>query len=120
MMWLRYMFVYAKHGTLHLGLAIPRVWFRPDRSIEAVDVETAFGRVGVVYKTEPGFRKITAQVELQFRRTPERIVVRFRHREKRKITSVEINGKRWKDFDPAKGDVDITGREGRLSIAALF
>ncbi len=49
-----------------------------------------------------------------------RAAVRFRHPHKRPLRSVTVNGKRFGWFDAVKGDVDITGMNGKLAIEARY
>ena len=115
-MWLRYMYVYALKDLLHFGRAIPRQWFEDGNSIEAKDVATFFGNVGVRYESLTHEDSIAADVQLALRDIPGRTLVRFRHPEKKKIVSAEINGERTDRFDPVKGDVDISGMKGKVKI----
>ncbi len=119
-MWLRYMFVYTIGDTLHLGRAIPRAWLEGDEKIGAERVSTVYGTVGISYEAELGARRIKATATLELRRAPGRIMVRFRHPEKKLIRSVKVNGKSCKAFDPNTGDVDITGSGGKVEIEARY
>lgn len=119
MMWLRYMFVYTIGDTLHLGRAVPRGWFNSNEKIGAEKVQTIFGTVGISYESEPGCKRIAATASLKLRRDPGRILVRFRHPERKPIRSVKVNGKRHKAFDPKTGDVDLTGLTGRVKVEVL-
>ncbi|NQT20668.1 MAG: hypothetical protein HQ592_13255 [Planctomycetes bacterium] len=116
--WLRYMFVYTIGDTLHLGRAVPRAWFAGGEKIGAERVSTVFGTVGISYEAEAGRIKATASLKL--RRDPGKILVRFRHPEKKPIRSVKVNAKSHKAFNPGTGDVTITGHSGRVTIEARY
>ena len=120
LMWLRYMFVYCRDGTLHLGRAIPRAWFHHDEAIGASKVATPYGQVAIAFEADSGSAALRAEAVLELRRDPERILVRFRHPEAVPIAAVEVNGRPWTAFDPAKGDVDITGMNGTVAIEAHY
>src|SRR6185295_9146921 len=107
--WLRYMFAYTKDDLLHLGRAIPRAWFAQTEAFEAQNMATPFGRVGVRYIAAADGHLITANVSLDLRRAPEKILVRFRHATGARIRSVTVNGKPHTAFDDNRSDVDITG-----------
>lgn len=119
-MWLRYMFVYVKGDLLHLGRAIPRLWFLEDKEIGIQNVCIHFGMVSVSYKSGMNQGRIKAKVNLKLFQNPGRTLIRFRHPEKKKIKRVSVNGKTWKLFDAAKGDVDITGFRGKVNIDVIW
>ena len=106
----------AAGETLHFGRAIPRAWFGAGKAIGARKVVTMFGIVSVGYEPDPSGKRISATVSLGRRRAPGRILVRFRHPDERLIRSVRLNDRRWRAFDPEKGDVDITGTKGRVRV----
>jgi hypothetical protein len=119
-MWLRYMFVYVKDDLLHLGRAIPGAWFLENKEICLLNVCTRFGRVSVSYQPIMDQGRIKAKVNLKLFQNPGQILLRFRHPEKKKIKRVRVNDKPWKFFDASKGDVDITGFKGKVSIEVVW
>ena len=121
-MWLRYMLVYAAGGTLHFGRAIPRAWLRPGGRASAERVLTVFGDASVAYSAAADGTRISAAVTLRPSRAPapERVLVRFRHPERKPIAWVTVGGQRHDAFDPCSGDVDVTGRTGTIEIVAGY
>jgi len=113
-MWLRYFFVYANDAYLHFGRAIPREWFKDGEVIGLDTVSTYYGDVGIRYESKGN--TIHAKVKLELRKAPPKILVRFRHPEKRDIASVRVNGDPYSQFDAINGDVDITGQSGVVEI----
>jgi hypothetical protein len=118
--WLRYMFVYGKGGTLYLGRALPREWLRGGKNIYLKRVHTRFGVVSVEYQTDADENRITCKTDLAEMAAPGRFLVRFRHPAKKPIKYIRINGQPHAAFDPVKGDVDITGKNGKLIIEANY
>lgn len=118
--WLRAMFVYASEEVLHLGRAIPRAWFRASKLIETTGVCTRYGTVGVSYHAPDEGKRMKAEVDLQLRTQPPKLLVRFRHPDGQPIKAVRVNGSPHDRFDPQRGDVDITGYSGRVVIEAEF
>ncbi len=118
--WLRYMFVYGRGDTLHLGRALPREWLGRGESIYLKSVHTCFGVVSVEYETDSSQSRITCKADLAIKTAPARTLVRFRHPEKKPIQSVRVNGVEHTAFDPVKGDVDVSGKTGALTIVAIF
>jgi len=120
MKWLVYMYVYTIGDALHLGRAIPREWLRDGNTLSAQGVATRFGTVAVTYRSKAAAGSISAELALELRREPETILVRFRHPEARPIRSVSVNGRAHKRFDARRGDVDISGLHGRLTVVANY
>ena len=120
MKWLAYMYVYTVGETLHLGRAIPREWLSDGNEIGVEAIATRFGHVSVTYRSQAASGRITAQASLKLRSTPERTLVRFRHPEGKRIRSVTVNGRRHGEYDPVRGDVDVTGLRGRVVIVARY
>ena len=118
--WLRYMFVYGQGDTLYLGRALPREWLSGKESIHLKRVHTRFGVVSVEYEPDPAQNRITCKANLALTTAPAHTLVRFRHPEKKPIQSVRVNGVEHTAFDPVKGDVDISGKSGALTIEALY
>jgi len=119
-MWLRYMFVYWNRSLLHFGRAIPRAWLRDGNDIGITKVCTYFGEVSIRYLSETAKDRIRMEASLRGSRDAARILVRFRHPEKKRLKSVLVNGKKWPAFDPLKGDVDITGLRDNVIVEARF
>ena len=119
-MWLRYMFVYGNRDGLFLGRAIPRDWFTQDRPTGVENVQTRWGQASVMYSAGENSNTIRARVDLKLANRPPKVLLRFRHSEKKPIAGVTINGREHKDFDAAKQDVDLKGLEGPLEIIVRF
>ena len=118
-MWLRYLLVYATPNLLHFGRALPREWLSGCAPVEARNVATYFGKVSVSYRSAVSDGRIVAELDLALRRTPKRTLVRFRHPAKLPIRSVRVNGSDSSSFDAAKGDVEITGLSGKVTVEAI-
>ena len=61
-----------------------------------------------------------AELDLDARRPPDRLLLRFRHPRNRAILSVQVNGKDHSAFDAEAGDVDLTGRSGTVRVVARY
>lgn len=120
MKWLVYMFVYERQGLLHLGRAIPRVWLAGPGDVFATGIRTSFGEVSVTYRPVAGRNEITADVQLDLRRKPDRLLVRFRHPQGLPIHAVSVNGLPHERFDAQGGDVEIDPANGSIHIAAEY
>jgi hypothetical protein len=120
MKWLAYLFVYEREGLLHLGRAIPRAWFAQEQAFSATRLSTPAGIVSVEYRPQPAAGKIEAEVELELRAKPERLLLRFRHPEKKPIQSVTINGRVSQAFDARSGDVELPTTGGKVCVSVGY
>jgi len=118
--WLRYMYVYTVRDTLHLGRALPREWLSDGNQIGAEKVATRFGEVSIQYRSQAAAGKVTAIADLSLRHQPGKLLVRIRHPEKLPIQSVRVNGRNHTGYDAVKGDIDITGLKGKVTIEAGY
>ncbi|MBN2309141.1 MAG: hypothetical protein JXR94_09235 [Candidatus Hydrogenedentes bacterium] len=123
--WLRHMFVYAAESsaepdTLHLGRAIPRHWFDQHAPFEAQGVVTRFGTAGIRYEPDPGRRVVKAVVSLELVDTPGRVLVRVRPPQHEPVTAARVDGAVHPVADPGRGDVDISGRSGRIEVEFTY
>ena len=65
--------------------------------------------------------QIEAEVEVPARIRPAALLVRLRHPAGARIRSVQVNGRKWMDFDPAKEWVRIrTPGEARYMIVTNY
>ncbi len=120
MKWLAYMFVYERNDLLHLGRAIPRAWFASDEPFGAERLCTPAGLVSVTYHPHPQADQIEAEIELDLRCAPRRMLLRFRHPHNRPIRAVEVNGCPHYDWDTERGDVELPPVSGRTSVRAMY
>jgi hypothetical protein len=119
-MWLRYMLVYASGDVLHLGRAVPRAWFSAAQPFGVSPVRTVYGSAGVTYRPAAGAKRIVADVALALHEQPARTLLRFRHPAGRAVRSARVDGKPARIADRAKGDIDLTGLDGRIRVEVSF
>ena len=84
-------------------------------------MQTRFGKCSIEYRSILRENLITAVARIpRSNGSHPRVQVRFRHPEKAAIRSVKVNGKRHKAFDAVKGDVDVTGYSGRVTVEVKY
>ncbi len=118
--WLAYMFVYERNGLLHLGRAIPRAWFESPKSFGVERLWTSAGMVSLTYHPHPLVDQIEAEIELELRRLPQRVLVRFRHPHKKAIRAVSVDGRPHHTFDAEKGDVELAPVGGKVHVVVFY
>ena len=114
--WLRYLFVREEGDTLLVGQAVPREWLRSGQACGIERTATYFGPTSVIYRG--GDNEITAKLAAPHRNPPKVIRLRFREPGGRSLSSVEVNGKPWKQF---KGEwVQLPGDIGSATVVARY
>ena len=94
-------------NTLIIGQAIPRKWLENGKRIVVKKAPTYFGLLSFIMESQATNNKIKTVVDLSDRNVPEKLIVRFRHPEKKPIKSVIVNGVVWKDFNKEKEQITI-------------
>jgi len=103
----------GKPDTLRLMFATPRRWLADDNTIEISNAPTAFGRVSCTVNSHLSRGEVLTRV-LMPPRPAERALCRARVPEGWRIISATVDGT---DIPvDSLGTVDISGRQGRLSI----
>ncbi len=120
MKWLVYMLACDVGDVLHFGRAIPREWLSDGNEMWARGVVTHFGRASVTYRSDLTRNRISAELKLDLRHHPRQTLVRFRHPNEKSIKNVTVNGRNHKAFDPVIGDVDVSGLNGDVRVAADY
>ena len=110
----RMMLVQERGDELWLAPFVSSSWMQDGMRVAVRRAPTAFGPVGYEMVSHVSEGYIEAVVEQPLRTKPGKLVLRFRHPDEVPIRSVEVNGKRHKDFDPGKGCVFI--KPGRKSV----
>lgn len=88
--------------TLLLLQATPRKWLEDGKRIEVERAPTYYGQISLAVESKDASGQLTAQVDMPKRRSPNRLVVRFRHPQEKPMQSVTVNGQSWTDFDTEK------------------
>ncbi|MCX6872521.1 MAG: hypothetical protein NTW21_01755, partial [Verrucomicrobia bacterium] len=106
--------------NLWLTRATPRVWLEQGKKISVKNAPTHFGTVAYEIVSDVDHGKITATVGLPSRNPPAGVWLRLRHPQSAPIKSVTVNGKQWKDFDPAKEVVRLHGVAGTVKVDVMY
>ncbi|MBO0935522.1 hypothetical protein J2I47_03075 [Fibrella sp. HMF5335] len=86
-------------STLVIGQAVPRPWLEQGKQIVVRQAPSYFGPVSFQLESQVATGSINARVELPDRNPPNLLLVRFRHPQEKRLRSVVVNGKVWKNFD---------------------
>jgi len=117
--WLRLMFVQERGDHLLLGAAVPRYWLADGQKIGIERAATYFGPMTMTMTSAAGKGRIEMKIDPPKRNPPREVYARFRHPEGRQMTRVEVNGKRWRKFDPASEWVQL-GRLTKPTVVVAY
>lgn len=114
------MLVMEEGESLWLARATPRAWLAQGKKISIKNAPTHFGEVAYETVSAVDNGKITATVEMPSRNAPKSVLLRLRHPTGNPIKSVTVNGKKWKDFDPAKEVIMLHDVAGTVVIETRY
>jgi hypothetical protein len=105
---------------LWLARATPRAWLGQDKKIRVKNAPTHCGTVDYEIVSDVDHGKISAMVKMPSRNPAKEVWLRLRHPKSAPIQSVTVNGKDWRDFDPAKEVVKLHGVKDTAIIEASY
>lgn len=88
--------------SLLLAGFIPRRWLEDGKRIEVRRAPTRFGVLSMSLQSSSAAGRLEAEVQMPDRARPSALLVRFRHPASRRMRSVTVNGRNWRDFDNEK------------------
>jgi len=116
----RNLLVWEDGNTLWLAKATPRAWLEQGKKISVKNAPSYFGTVGYQIDSDADHGKILATVQMPARRMPNRVLLRLRHPKALPLKGVIVNGKPWKDFDPAREVITLHGVEGMVKVEGIY
>ncbi len=116
----RNMLVMEDGQTLWLARATPRVWLEQGQRIAVHSAPTHFGPVTYTIVSDADHGRIAATIEIPTRQKPPSVLLRLRHPHAQPIKSVEVNDRRWTDFDKDLEVVRLTGITGKVTVRAIY
>jgi hypothetical protein len=102
--------------NLWLARGTPRVWLEQGKEVSVKNAPTHFGALDYRIISDVDNGKIAATVKIPSRNTAKEVWLRLRHPRFVPIKSVTVNGKDWKDFDPAKEVVKLHDVAGTARV----
>ncbi|HEY5911453.1 MAG TPA: hypothetical protein VJA21_12705, partial [Verrucomicrobiae bacterium] len=96
-----------ERDSLLLCQAAPRKWFEHGKRIVVQRAPTYFGTIDFTVESRTAKGEIRATIKPPRRKPLSAIFLRLRHPEEKPLSSVTVNGGRWRDFDPQKEWVRI-------------
>ncbi|HBL75592.1 MAG: hypothetical protein A2W90_05215 [Bacteroidetes bacterium GWF2_42_66] len=112
-----------ERGNNELWLApfVTSHWMKDGMVVGVKQAPTAFGEVDYKITSHVKDGYIEAEVTPPVRKKPDTIVIRLRHPDEKKIKSITVNGKDYRDFDAEKDIVCLKGFDGKkITVRATF
>ncbi|MCL5742862.1 MAG: hypothetical protein M1541_02880 [Acidobacteria bacterium] len=106
-------------SELWLMQATPRRWLNDGQKIEIRNLQTEFGPLSYSVESRIASGTIDAKVSAPSRAPVSRIRLRLRAPEGRTMRSVTVNGRPWRDFDPATEWI-VLPTSGELSVSVRY
>ena len=116
--WLRNMLLLEDGESLLVAPGIPRAWLMPGKKVELRDAPSYFGPVS--YKLEPSNEGVEAQITLPARNAYKTAWFVVRAPDGKKISSVHIDAKPWRDFDAVTERIRLPLRTEPMKISVRF
>ncbi len=107
-------------ANLWLARATPRAWLEQGRKISVKNAPTHFGPVDYEIVSDADHGQIIATIKMPARQAPETVILRLRHPKSAPIQRVTVNGKAWKNFDPAGETIRLTGVTGKVAVRVNY
>ena len=120
LVWLRNYLVREEGDTLWICQGAPRQWYMDGETIKAHGMASAFGTLGFSVESMAASSLIHASINIPDRKIPDKIYIRLRHPDGKKMQKVTVNGEDCDGFDKEKEIVIISGRQGRVDITVQF
>ncbi len=116
----RAMFITERGGELWLAPFITTGWMDDGEVVEVKNAPSNFGHVSykIASHVKDGF--IEATIAMPSRCKADAVVIRLRHPQEKKMKSVTVNGKEYKDFDAEKEIVRLKDFDGQVNVRVQY
>ena len=96
-------------------------WMEDGKVVGVEQAPTAFGEVNYKIASHVKNGYIEAEITPPVRKKPDTVVIRLRHPEGRKFTSITVNGHKYDDFDREKEIVRLKkSNENKIIVRAIY
>jgi hypothetical protein len=117
---LRMMLVREQGDRLCLNCGAPRQWLRAGAVTEIEEAPTYFGHIGFRIQSHLDEDFVDADITCAPDLTARDIELHLRAVDGKKISSVQVDGEKWKNFDAENGTVTLPIHAGRRHVRAEY
>jgi hypothetical protein len=114
------MLLMERGNDLWVGPFVTTAWMKDGMVVGVRQAPSDFGRVDYKITSHAKDGYIEAEVTPPTRSKPDSIVVRLRHPQEKKMKSVTVNGKEYKDFNAEREIVTIKSWNGNIVVRANY
>jgi hypothetical protein len=116
----RMMFVMERGEQLWLAPFVTNNWLKDGMQVAVSKAPTKWGQVAYRITSHVKDGYIEAEITPPTREMPKEIVIRLRHPEGKRISSVEVDGRKYSNFDRDKETITLTPTKQRIVVRAIF
>jgi hypothetical protein len=109
----------AANGTprgLELAYSTPRAWLRPGKQIAVRAAPTSFGPISFSLQSLAG--SVRGSIAVPGRAPLRTLTLRLRLPRGQRVSTVSLDGRPWRRFDPQTGTIELPPRAGQLELVA--
>jgi hypothetical protein len=117
---LRHMLVMEMGNDLFLARGTPREWLEEGKKISVNRAPTYFGELGYQIESFASQGRVEATVRPPRRQPPAKLYLRLRHPKQSPLKRVALDGRAWKDFDPAREWINLPAAARELKVIAYY
>ena len=114
------MLLTERGNDLWVGPFITTAWMKDGMVVGVRQATSNFGKVDYKITSHAKDGYIEAEVTPPTRNKPDSIVVRLRHPDEKKMKSVTVDGKEYKDFNADREIVTIKSWNGKIAVRANY
>jgi hypothetical protein len=114
------MFVMERGSELWLAPFVANNWLKDGMQVAVSKAPTKWGPVAYRIKSYVNNGYIEAEITPPNREMPREIVIRLRHPEGKRISSVKVDGRKYSNFDRDKETITLTPTKKRIVVRAIF
>ena len=107
-------------GNLLLLAGAPRAWLEDGKAIRMREMPTHFGPMSLEVISHAARKRIEARLTPPVRNPGQTFKLRLHHPDGSPMQSVQVNGERWSDFNPAKEWILLPGNIGPCRVEAKY
>jgi hypothetical protein len=116
----RTMLVTERGDQLWLAPFVTNNWLKDGMQVAISKAPTKWGQMGYRIKSHVNDGYIEAEIFPPVREMPKEIVIRLRHPEGKRISSVAVDGKKYTNFDRDKEIITLNPSKQRIVVRAIF
>jgi hypothetical protein len=107
--------------VLWLAKATPRTWLEDGQKISVKGTPTKFGMVEYELRSEIAKNRVFGKIDLPKENFEATTKIRIRVPEGKKMKTVKVNGKTWKDFSPEQELISLPSNlKGRIELEVTY